>query len=258
MTGLRTNSQDHTVNTFHRDRLQDPMALQLDGILAEMREIVGHLFSLGFIDTTGGSISVRLNTGSNIFALTPTHSGFRRWKLDEGLVVLDENCERVEGSGSQRPAHPSAFVHAFAYKAVPLANAVLHAHAPYSLVFASKGKTIHPYTLQSQVLGDVPCFFNDVDEVKVRNQWILDKSEQQFTSAVAGWDFGPAHFEYLYEPILKVLGPRADELQKHGLAFTFYKHGVFVVARTLSEAFDDLIRVERNCQVQLLTESSGL
>jgi ribulose-5-phosphate 4-epimerase/fuculose-1-phosphate aldolase len=47
------------------------------------------------------------------------------------------------------------------------------------------------------------------------------------------------------------LGKRSQELKRHGLAFTVYKHGIFVLARNIDEAFDNLLRVEKNAQTQI-------
>ncbi len=42
----------------------------------------------------------------------------------------------------------------------------------------------------------------------------------------------------------KLIGHRAEELQRHGIAFLLYRHGVYVVARNLTEACENLGRVE--------------
>ncbi len=47
------------------------------------------------------------------------------------------------------------------------------------------------------------------------------------------------------------LGKRSQELKRHGLVFTVYKHGIFVLARNIDEAFDNLLRVEKNAQTQI-------
>lgn len=222
-------------------------------ILRDMREMSSHLFQWGLIDTTGGSFSVRLE--DNCFALTPSHSGFKHWKLEEGLLVLNENCERLPESSSNLFAHPSAIIHAEIYKNFPLANAIIHAHAPYTLTYASMKKTVKPFTLQSQILGELPCFEspiltdnkNTIDEIEVKlNQ-----------SGLKGYRYAYRHFEPLIDKIKNDFICRTDELKRHGIGFTVYKHGIFVVARNLFEAFDNLIRFERNAQVQILSNQIG-
>lgn len=218
----------------------------------EMKEITDLLFNWNYIDTTGGSLSARID--NEYFALTPTHSGFKRWKLNEGLLVLDHKCNlHDEFATSNIKAHPSAILHAAVYEHFPLANAIIHTHSPYSLVYASAGKDIKPYTQQSQILGDVPCFKTIYPENSSKTT--INEKEKNLGSALFGYEYSLNHFEPLISQIIEVLGKRSGELKRHGLVFTVYKHGIFVIARTLSEAFDNLIRIERNAQVQLLSNN---
>lgn len=224
--------------------------------ITEMHEIASQLYAWNWIDTTGGSLSIRLPQAPDLFALTPTHAGFNRWKLPaDGLVVLDKDLKLMPYSTSQRRAHPSAIVHQRVYERLPLAHAILHTHAPHSLAFASLGRSIKPFTLQSQILGEVPCLDSDVDRVGDRSELYIDSREDRMTSGMQGYSYAYAHFEEVLGQLDARLVPRAGELARHGLAFTVFKHGVFVIARNLSEAFDNLIRVERNAQVQLLARN---
>lgn len=75
------------------------------------------------------------------------------------------------------------------------------------------------------------------------------------TTGVTGYQYALEHFRDLLDQIDERIAPRAAELRRHGLAFTVYRHGIFVAARRLDEAFDNLIRVERSAQVQLLAAS---
>lgn len=220
----------------------------------DIAEIISRLYSWNWIDTTGGSVSVRIPQEPGRFALTPTHSGFRRWKTrQDGLVVLDHNLDLASYSTSRHRAHPSAMVHQFIYATFPKAHAILHSHAPYSLAFACRKKDIEPFTLQSQMLGVVPCIISDADEMFDRGTRFIYSEERRMTSGMQAYDYAYEHFKELLDFVKQKLGSRAEELQRHGLAFTIYRHGVFVIARNLDEAFDNLIRVERNCQVQILS-----
>jgi L-ribulose-5-phosphate 4-epimerase len=224
-----------------------------DGV-REMQDIASRLYDWNRVDTTGGSMSIRLPQRPVLFALTPTHSGFRRWKLTEdGLVVLNHNLELSPFSTSRYCAHPSAIVHALIFKEFAQVNAVIHTHSPYSLAFAVQGRPILPVTLHSQIIGEVPCLPSNADEMGDRSVSTVDEKERQITTGIQGYDYAMLHFKGLLEEIAARLKPREQELRRHGLAFTVYKHGIFVMARNLSEAFDNLIRVERNAQVQLLS-----
>lgn len=234
--------------------VRDPLQTAVHDALSEMSELASVLYGWNWLDTTGGSMSIRLPAVALLFAMTPTHSGFRRWRLsDDGLVVVDQALERSSLSTASYPVHPSAVVHLEIYEQFPEACAVLHCHAPYSLVYACAGTSISPYTLQSQILGEVPCIDSNADELREGHPTaFVDESEKQMTSGMAGYGYALDHFRGLITDIERSLGSRRHELKRHGLAFIVYRHGIFVIARTLNEAFDNLIRVERNAQVQLL------
>ena len=228
---------------------------QLAEALTEWQEMASPLYGWNWHDTTGGSFSVRLRSQGTLFALTPEHAGFRRWKLIErGLVGLNMNVERstYTTASEDLSAHPGARVHQNSYRHFPLANAALHDHAAYSLAFACATASMQPFTPQSQMLGEIPCLDSDVDQVEERHKSLVHEQEQQITSGVAGSDCVARHCSGLPGQDISRLGDRAGELKRHGLAFTVYQHGVFVMARILSEAFDNPIRVERNDQIRLL------
>ena len=239
------------VESFPEDK-----KLEIHGFLTstinDINEILSQLFAWNWVDTTGASVSVRIPMAEKLFAMTPTHAGFRRWNIkNDGLVVLDSKLSLSEYSVSAYRAHPSAVVHNYIYENFELANAIIHTHSPYSLAFASLKRDIHPTTQQSQMLGIVPCLESEVDELADRGTRFIDAKEERFTSGMEGYDYALQHFDSLPAELLERLGGRQDELRRHGLAFTIYKHGVFILARNLDEAFDNLIRVERNCQVQI-------
>lgn len=223
--------------------------------LRDMDEIATRLYDWNWFDTTGGNMSIRLPQRPELFAITPSHTGFKRWKLMEsGLTVLDHQLNLMPFSTGTRRAHPSAIVHATVYRAFPDAGAVLHAHAPYSLVFAAARRPICSATLHSQIIGDVPCLMSDADETRDRSKKTIAKQEERMTSGMQGYDYAYEHFKGFLAEAEAVLRPREEELKRHGLVFTVYQHGIFVVARNLDEAFDNLIRVERNAQIQLFTK----
>lgn len=248
-----------TSNQSNAPEVQDLDAnATLSAALAEIQEIALQLYQWNWIDTTGGSLSVRLPQDPDLFAMTPTHSGFRdRWNIrDSGLVVLDKNLNLHRYSTSQYRAHPSAVVHRKIFDVFPEANSIIHTHAPHSLVFACAGKAIEPLTLHSKILGSVPCFSSDADEIRDRSGGLVAAKEERMTSGVEGYAYAHKHFLEVLPQIENILGPRRSELQRHGLAFNVYKHGIFTFGRNLNEAYDNLIRVERNAQVQILSKAA--
>ncbi len=221
----------------------------------QMQDISNILFNWNWLDTTGASISVRLPEKKELFALTPRAAGFRRWKLqEEGLAVLDFDLNLTSFSTTSHLAHNSAEIHAYAYKSFDNVNAILHTHSPHSLTYACANQSIYPHTLQSQVLGEVPCFIAKGQDVPDRHINYPTPNERA-TSGMDGYQHAYKEFRSLFQQISEAFSGRVKELEKHGLAFTVAHHGVFILARTLDEAFDNLIRVERNAQVQLLSKS---
>lgn len=161
---------------------------------------------------------MRLFNDDPTFAITPTHSGSRKWELTEGLVVLDGDCERHGLPTSSQYAHPSAYIHSVIYKILPLANAIIHTHAPYSLTFACANKTLKPFTQQSDVLGDVPCLTGiDMNVDKNHNLNFLYKKEEVMSSGMAGYDYS---LDSVKEPeynLFDKIKPRANEKNRRNI-----------------------------------------
>ncbi len=221
-----------------------------------MQIIASTLYSWNWIDTTGGSFSVRDASDPSSYWITPRHTGFRRWNIQrDGLQHLDRELNAIQDSTAQLEAHPSAMIHQLIYAEFQYAGAIIHTHSPYSLTFACMRKCLTPLTLQSQILGEVPCFESDVDTIKDRHINYGGRPDIQKHSGTKGRDYVYDHFDGLRAPILQLAIARRHELRDHGLAFTIYKHGIFVIARNLNEAFDNLIRIERNAQVQILKQN---
>ncbi len=212
-------------------------------------DIAMQLYQWQYVDTTGGSFSQRLDKNGT-FALTPTHAWFWRWK-PQGLVVINPDFSRNPHSTSPHPVHPSAIIHKAAYDYSKKVGAIIHVHAPFSNAFATQKKSIYPFTLQSQILWEVPCFDSDVDEVTQRHTRFIKSKEKPLNDVISWYDYALKHFEWFLTEMRLFLGKRSQELKRHGLVFTVYKHGIFVLARNIDEAFDNLLRVEKNAQTQI-------
>lgn len=217
----------------------------------QMQTIIDRLLHLDQLDSSGGSLSVRIPDRSKLFAMTPTHAGFEGWNL-AGLVVVNDKLEKHILSNSPKKLHPSAVVHGHIYVRFPAVNAIIHTHAPFSLAFACQKLAIKPVTLHAKIIGGVPCLESDADEMADRHCKTITAIEEDMTSGMRGYRYALNHFNDLLDQITEIFEPRKDELLRHGLAFTVYRHGIFVMARNLAEAHDNLTRVERNAQVQLL------
>jgi ribulose-5-phosphate 4-epimerase/fuculose-1-phosphate aldolase len=222
----------------------------------KMNEILKDLWDRGHVNTTGVSISVRLADGNILVDQTGT--GFRKCRVTTGdFLVIDLNGNLVSPAPNtpQKLAPVNTAVHLAYYRVNELARACIHAHAPYSQVFACRGETINPYTLQSQILGEVICINVDDAELKKEyNEHIPD------ITVPSGLHARPDVWYVMKEVATltaRALEPRNHEMEKHGLAVTHYQHGIFVFGRNLDEAFDNLERVEANARTIILSQAMG-
>lgn len=237
-------------STSHEEK-ENNLGYLIQEISNTIYDIALQLYQWQYVDTTGGSFSQRLDKDGT-FVLTPTHAWFWRWK-QQGLVVINPDFSRNSHSTSPRPVHPSAIIHKAAYDYSKKIWAIIHVHSPYSNTFSTQKKSIHPFTLQSQILWEVPCFNSDVDEVIQRHSRFIKSKEKPLNNVMSWYDYALKHFEGFLTEMRLFLGSRWQELKRHGLAFTVYKHGIFVLARNIDEAFDNLLRVEKNAQTQIFT-----
>lgn len=223
-------------------------------IRSEIVEILGYMWDRGHANTTGVSISERAD-GDRII-VDQSGTGFRRCKITEDdLLVIDIEGNLLEDApnGSHRRAPANVVIHTEYYKSNPLARACVHCHAPYTQVFSCEKKDIHPYTLQSMIMGVIPCVV--VDDGKLKSEFHHKKIS---LSVPSGLHDRPDVFYVMREAaksVVNILTPRNDEMKIHGLAVTHYQHGIFVFGRNLGESFDNLERAEANARAILLSSA---
>lgn len=209
---------------------------------AKIVEILGDLWDRGHANTTGVSISCKLDDGNILVDQTGT--GFRKCRVtEEDLLIMDLDCNLVEvAPGSpERKAPVNTAIHAAYYKSNPLVQACIHCHAPYSQVFACLNRSITPFTLQSNIMGEVPCV--NVDDADLKAEYVELATVVTVPSGLHARPDVYSVMQKVAEKTVEVLQGREQELLKHGLAVTHFKHGVFVFARNLDEAFDNLERI---------------
>jgi len=226
--------------------------MHLESVKQEIVEIAHQMWLRGHANTTGVAISVRVDDGSIL--VDPSGTGFRRCGLTtDEIIVIDEKCELIEGPKSRR-APVNTVIHAEFYRRFPLAKACVHCHPVYSGVFACLGRTIEPFTLQSKLIGSVPCVMVNDSEAKDEYYRLEDPETVKVPSGLMQ---RPEVF-YVMDRAAKeatsLIRDRADELRRHGLAFTLFEHGIFVFGRNLGEAFDNLERVECNARTILFAQ----
>lgn len=222
----------------------------------KMEEILHDLWDRGHVNTTGVSISIRLDDGNILVDQTGT--GFRKCRVTTGdflVIDLDGNLIRPAPNTPQKLAPVNTAIHLAYYKVNPLAMACIHAHAPYSQVFACRNETIKPFILQSQILGEVLCI--DVDDAELKKEY---REQKPVITVPSGLHARPDVWYVMKEVATltaRALEPRNHEMEKHGLAVTHYQHGIFVFGRNIDEAFDNLERVEANARTIILSRTMG-
>lgn len=223
-------------------------------IRSEIVEVLRCVWDRGHANTTGVSISERAD-GDRII-VDQSGTGFRRCRITEDdLLVINSEADMLEDApnGSHRRAPANVIIHTEYYKANPLAKACIHCHAPYTQVFSCEKKDIHPYTLQSMIMGVIPCIVVSDRELKEEFH-----RKNVSLSVPSGLHNRPDVFYVMREVamgVVNALEPRNDEMKIHGLAVTHYQHGIFVFGRNLGEAFDNLERAEANARAILLSRA---
>lgn len=120
----------------------------------ELAAICRKIYEKGLTYSTGGNISAKITDG--MYLIKPADFCFGDMQPEDFLVV-DGECKILEGPKGNRPSSESPF-HLAIYKAFPKdINAVIHAHSPYTLVFATMGEDIDPLTtFAEEEIGRVP------------------------------------------------------------------------------------------------------
>jgi ribulose-5-phosphate 4-epimerase/fuculose-1-phosphate aldolase len=209
----------------------------------QLIECVQELESTGVLEVGGGAASVRLPDGNVI--VSPTGIPFRRWVLPASeLVVMDPDGRVVERGGRLGSAPTPLFL--ALYRAFPEINSIIHGHSEWSLVFAAAGREIPAVTNAYDKLAPVPCVMCDDADLKaryLREPWPVPYPEAMLRrpDVAAVEAFVAAEATALFEP-------RRDDLARHSLAFTMYRHGIVVAGADLNRVAADLVLIEANAR----------
>lgn len=214
----------------------------------KLLSVLEDLKTYRLIDPSGGDLSLRCSDEHII--ISPTGAAFRRWHIaSEDWVVLDLKGNVIERGQYLGPGEtPVALA---LYNLFPECHAYIHSHTKYSLAFASVGMSIPSTTNLMDTLGEIPCLRADDRVIK---QSIKEQAPINIPPGmVQRPDVAAIFLFHIIPQIKESMLPRRDELHKHGLAFTVYKHGVFVFAHSIDEAFENLMRVETSACNYILT-----
>lgn len=210
-------------------------------------ELARECWERGLSDSTGFSIS-QIIPGTDYILVDKSGTGFRRNKIQptdlllinrEGGLLYQPNAE------NPRVAPVNVAIHLEGYK-VSDAQGCIHWHDPYTNAFSCYKKTIHPLTLQSKLMGDIPCVVVDDREQK-------KKALEENISIEVPTGLHPRPDVYFVmkqvgEKVGEILKERNEEFQQHGIAVTHYEHGLFAFGRSVEEAFENGYRAVRNAQ----------
>jgi L-ribulose-5-phosphate 4-epimerase len=201
---------------------------------------VRRLYTWGMLDTTGGAVSCRAKDGTIL--VTPSGTSFRSWEMvPSDVIALSSEGDIVDRTS--RLAASGTSLHLAIYQRFPYAGGIVHAHAPYSLAFASLGRPVPSVTNQLDTLGEVPCLIADDTDLKALVR-VGDLNVEVPEGIVQRADVNAVNVHQLIPQLQEYLVPRAEEVARHGLGFLIYRHGAFTLARGLYEATENFARIE--------------
>ncbi len=175
---------------------------------------------LGLVTGTAGNISVRLadKAGRDLMAVTPASTQYESMASDD-IVVTDFDVEPVAGD---RAPSSESLLHVGIYQRRPDAGAIVHTHSIYSSVLAVAGIDLPPV----------------IDEVVVYVGGIIRVSRYGFPGT-----------EQLADNVCDALGSNK--------AAFIANHGAVAVGRSLDEAMDICLLVERASQIYVMANAIG-
>ncbi|MET9528234.1 class II aldolase/adducin family protein [Streptomyces coeruleorubidus] len=200
------------------------------------------------LNPAGGAVSMRLPDGNIL--MSATRLAFDRWQVSpRDFIVLAPDGAVIEQTGGLGASGTP--VHLDLYRMLPRAGALVHTHAPYTLAFASLGLPVPSVTNRADTFGEIPCLH--ADDTAVKRKFLADRVPLDLPEGMVQRPEVAAVNLLEYRPQLeKVIAPRADEMERHGLAFTLYRHGAFTVGRHLEETVDLMLRLEESARTALL------
>ena len=128
------------------------MEKKLSTLKEEILEAGRRVYSKGFVASTDGNISARIDDKRILITPTGVCKGFMN---PEDLIIVDLDGKLIEGNG--RPSSETG-MHVGIYKDRSDVNSVCHTHPPYATAFAVAGIPLDKMALQEViiVLGKIP------------------------------------------------------------------------------------------------------
>ncbi|HEX2027000.1 MAG TPA: class II aldolase/adducin family protein [Nitriliruptorales bacterium] len=197
----------------------EPRASRKHGRLAVNVAVGSRALSLdGHDDLNQGQLSARL-PGSSSFVIKSAVCGFVEATPEDCVVAQVDASAPVD-----RMAPPELPLHQAIYEARPDVNAIVHSHAPYTLVFGATGLSLLP------VSHDGACFAGRLNRFELTSNTVLNIATGRAVAA----ELATAQ------------------------AILMQNHGSVVVGKSLREAVVLAQVLERACRLQLLAEAAGV
>lgn len=207
-------------------------------------DVALELLSRGGLDLAGGAFALRMADGNVL--VSPTGVSMTRWKIEpEDIVAMDVAGVPVGANRRRSAAGTPLFLKLF--EAFPAANAIIHTHAEWSLLYASQGRSIPAVINGFDTLGEVPCL--EIRDREIKTRYHSSPWPVFFPPAMVDRPDVAAVEEDVAERAIAKLGGRADELIQHAIAFTMFRHGVVVLAKDLDLAAYSLATIEMNASL---------
>lgn len=190
------------------------------GERTEVLQTAQAMLQAGLVTGAAGNVSMRVGQrqGKILLAITPTQRPYHTLH-PEDIVVIDEEGEPVAGD---LPPSSESPLHIAIYRARPDVHGVIHTHSLYASVCATAGIDIPP---------------------------ILDEMVLFIGGPVRVASYGFPGSQDLANRAVDALGDRCGVLLRH--------HGAVGVGRTLEQALQVCLLVERAAQVFILAKLLG-
>lgn len=185
----------------------------IDQLKTDMMVAAKRAYQRGIQTGSGGNFSVRV-PGEELMLVKASGGSFIDVDHD-GILITDFDGNLVSGDG--KPTR-EAVLHGYLYKSRPDIDAVMHCHAPYSIVWASNNEILENVTFHSLLKLNSECPILRIESPMVRKQ-----------------DFGMID----------------DMFKKYAnlSAFILYKHGIVAVAKDILTAEHHAELVEETAQI---------
>ncbi len=175
---------------------------------------------LGLVSASAGNLSVRLPSdgGRELMAVTASGARCERMRADD-VVVTDFDLSDIAGD---RAPSSESLLHVGIYRRRADVRAVAHTHSVYSSALAVAGVDLPP---------------------------VIDELAMYVGGGARVSKYGFPGSELLADNVCDALGDRKAAL--------IANHGAAAVGRTLDEALDTCVLVERACQIYVMARALG-